>query len=151
MATFMTKPSSGRPLLLAKPISLFFFCWAANREEGRPNSKYTSNRGQKTLNFRLADIPKPGPSGPGFAFWRHDEATDEFPSRFKNLLKTTCASPCTASWSNSRFGWRQTLEDQDLPTMGRKGTSSHPHGFTLGARNYDPAHMASGFRERGCT
>src|SRR4029077_15106174 len=99
----------------------------------------------------LPDIPKPGLLGPGFAFWRRDEAADEFPSRLEMFLKTTRTSPGTASWSNSRFGWRQALEDQDLPAMGRKGASSYPHRFTLGARHYDPAYMASGFREGGCT
>src|SRR5580704_17641186 len=107
MATFGTRPSSVKPPILAKPISPDQIVRATYRGEGRPNSRYTSNRGQKTLDFRLPDIQKPGLLGPGFAFWRRDEAADEFPSRFEIFLKTTRTSPGTASWSNSRFGWRQ--------------------------------------------
>src|SRR3984893_11410474 len=160
MATFGTKPSSGRPLPLAKPISLDQIVRATNRGEDRWNSESSFNQTGRSVNFGLLDIPSRGhrvsgfalgtltnPEVPGFDFWRPHEATDQFPSRFEDFLKTTCPSPRTASCGNSRLGRRQALENQAAPAMERKGASGYPHGFTLGAGNYDPAHMASGCRK----
>src|SRR5205823_1801903 len=87
---------------------------------------------------------------PTVLFWRRDDA-DEFLSRSKDFLKTTCSYSCTTSCRNSRLGRRQALEEQALSAMGCKRGSSDSHRFPLGAGNDDSAYMASRFRERGCT
>src|ERR1700730_12307011 len=132
--TFGIKRSSIGPPILAKPISLDQIVRATNRGEDRWNSESSFNQTGRSVNFGLLDIPSRGhrvsgftlgtltnPGVPGFDFWRPHEATDQFPSRLEDFLKTTCPSPRTASCGNSRLGRRQALEEQAVPAMERKG------------------------------